>query len=238
MANGSGSWRAQSSRVGGGQASAGANLRRLRRARAHGMAGRATRDAAMLQRLYQRMLALAASRHAPWWLAAVAFAESSFFPIPPDVLLIPMALATPARAWRLAAICTLASVAGGALGYYIGFALFNQLAAPLLHAYGYDAAFARFQATYAKYGLWVILVKGLTPIPYKIVTIASGAAHFDFALFMAASVVTRGLRFFIVAGLLRRYGEPVRDFIERRLTLVTTVVAASIVGGFLLLKLV
>ena len=192
----------------------------------------------MLQRLYQRVLALSASRHAPWWLAAIAFAESSCFPIPPDVLLIPMALARPYRAWRLAAVCTLASVAGGALGYYIGYALFNQLAGPLLHAYGYDAAFARFQDTYAKYGLWVILVKGLTPIPYKIVTIASGAAHFDFAVFMAASLVTRGLRFFIVAGLLRVYGEPVRAFIERRLTLVTSLVAAGVVGGFLLLRLV
>jgi len=192
----------------------------------------------MLRRLYQRVIALSASRHAPWWLAAVAFAESSFFPIPPDVLLIPMALARPARAWRLAAVCTVASVAGGALGYYIGYALFNQLAAPLLHAYGYDAAFARFQDTYAKWGLWVILVKGLTPIPYKIVTIASGAAHFDFAVFMAASAVTRGLRFFLVAGLLRAFGEPVRAFIERRLTLVTSLVVAGIIGGFLLLKLV
>jgi membrane protein YqaA with SNARE-associated domain len=202
------------------------------------MGWRSTGDNWMLQRLYQRVLALSASRHAPWWLAAIAFAESSFFPIPPDVLLIPMALARPRRAWRLAAVCTLASVAGGALGYYIGYALFNQLAGPLLHAYGYDAAFARFQDTYAKYGLWVILVKGLTPIPYKIVTIASGAAHFDFAVFMAASLVTRGLRFFIVAGLLRVYGEPVRAFIERRLTLVTSLVAAGVVGGFLLLRLV
>jgi membrane protein YqaA with SNARE-associated domain len=192
----------------------------------------------MLQRLYRRVLALSASRHAPWWLAVIAFAESSFFPIPPDVLLVPMALARPARAWWLAAICTLASVAGGALGYLIGYALFDQLAAPLLHAYGYDAAFARFQDTYAKWGLWVILVKGLTPIPYKIVTIASGAAHFDFALFMLASLITRGARFFVVAALLRRFGEPIRDFIERRLTLVTSVVAASIVGGLLLLKLV
>lgn len=192
----------------------------------------------MLQRLYQRVLALSASRHAPLWLAAISFAESSFFPVPPDVLLIPMVLAQPRRAWRLAAICTLASVAGGALGYLIGYALFDQLAAPLLHAYGYDAAFARFQETYAKWGLWVILVKGLTPIPYKIVTIASGAAHYDFALFMLASAVTRGLRFFIVAALLRRFGEPVREFIERRLTLVTSVVAASVVGGFLLLRLV
>ena len=190
----------------------------------------------MLQSLYRRVLALAARPNAPWWLAAVAFAESSFFPIPPDVLLIPMALARPARAWRLAAICTLASVAGGALGYLIGYELFDELAAPLIRFYGYDAAFARFQATYAQWGLWVILIKGLTPIPYKIVTIASGAARFDFLTFMAASLATRGLRFFLVAALLRRYGDPVRDFIERRLTLVTSVVAVSVVGGFLILR--
>jgi membrane protein YqaA with SNARE-associated domain len=190
----------------------------------------------MLQRLYLRVLALSASRHAPWWLAAVSFAESSFFPIPPDVLLIPMALARPERAWRLALICTIASVAGGALGYLIGYALFDQLAQPLLHAYHYDAAFARFQATYAEWGLWVILIKGLTPIPYKIVTIASGAAHFDFLLFMAASLVTRGARFFLVATLLHFFGDEVRVFIERRLTLVTTAVAAGVVGGFLVLR--
>ena len=190
----------------------------------------------MIQRLYRRVLALAASRHAPWWLAAVAFAESSVFPVPPDALLVPMALARPGRAWRLATICTAASVAGGALGYLIGYALFDQLARPLLHAYHYEAAFARFQATYAKWGLWVILIKGLTPIPYKIVTIASGAARFDFPLFMAASLVTRGVRFFLLAALLRRFGEPVRDFIERRLALVTTALAAGIVGGFLVLR--
>jgi membrane protein YqaA with SNARE-associated domain len=190
----------------------------------------------MLQRFYRRILALSASRHAPWWLAAISFAEASFFPIPPDVLLIPMALARPERAWRLALVCTIASVAGGALGYYIGYALFAQLAQPLLHAYHYDVAFARFQQTYAEYGLWVILVKGLTPIPYKIVTIASGAANFNFGLFMLASLITRGARFFLVAALLHFFGEPVREFIERRLTLVTTVVGVSVVGGFLVLR--
>jgi membrane protein YqaA with SNARE-associated domain len=190
----------------------------------------------MLQRFYQRVLALSASRYAPWWLAAISFAEASFFPIPPDVLLIPMALARPERAWWLALVCTVASVVGGALGYYIGYALFDQLAQPLLHAYHYDAAFARFQQTYADYGLWVILVKGLTPIPYKIVTIASGAANFNFGLFMLASLITRGARFFLVATLLHFFGEPVRIFIERRLTLVTTVVGVSVVGGFLVLR--
>ncbi len=190
----------------------------------------------MLDRLYQRVLALSASRHAPWWLALVSFAEASFFPVPPDVVLVPMALARPGLAWRYAAICTAASVVGGALGYLIGYALFDQLAAPLLHAYHYDAAFARFQETYAKWGLWVILVKGLTPIPYKIVTIASGAAKFDFAVFMAASVATRGARFFLVATLLHFYGDHVRVFIERRLMLVTSAIAVGVVGGVVVLR--
>src|SRR5208283_343050 len=168
----------------------------------------------MLRRLYDRVLALAGSPRAGLWLAVVSFVESSFFPIPPDALLIPMVLARPDRAWRLAFVCTVASVAGGALGYLIGYALFDVLAAPILRAYHYQDAFAAFQAKYAEWGLWVILIKGLTPIPYKIVTIASGAARFNFPLFMLASATTRGVRFFAVAGLLRRYGEPVRVFIE------------------------
>jgi membrane protein YqaA with SNARE-associated domain len=191
----------------------------------------------MLHRLYMRTLALAASPRAPWWLAAIAFAESSFFPIPPDALLIPMALARPDRAWRLAAICTAASVTGGALGYAIGYFVFDQLARPLIELYGYGDRFVAFQQLYAQYGLWVILIKGLTPIPYKIVTIASGAAKFSFPVFMAASLVTRGARFFIVATLIRAFGDPVRDFIERRLTLVTSLLAAGVVGGFLVLRL-
>lgn len=191
----------------------------------------------MLQRMYMRTLALAASRRAPWWLAAIAFAESSFFPIPPDALLIPMALARPERAWRFAAICTVASVTGGALGYLIGYAVFDQLARPVIDFYGYGARFAAFQQLYGQYGLWVILIKGLTPIPYKIVTIASGAARFDFGVFMLASLATRGARFFLVAALLRRFGNPVREFIERRLTLVTSLLAAGIIGGFLVLRL-
>jgi len=190
----------------------------------------------MLHRLYARTLALAASPRATWWLAGIAFAEASFFPIPPDALLIPMALARPDRAWRFALICLLGSVTGGALGYFIGYAVFDQLARPLIEFYGYGPRFAAFQALYAKWGLWVILIKGLTPIPYKIVTIASGAAHFDFAVFMAASAATRGARFFLVAALLRVFGVQVRDFIERRLTLVTSLLAAGVIGGFLILR--
>ncbi len=192
----------------------------------------------MLHRFYARTLALASSPRAPWWLAAIAFAESSFFPIPPDTLLIPMALARPDKAWRFAFVCTVASVIGGALGYFIGYALFDQLARPVIALYGYAARFDAYQAMYAEWGLWIILIKGVTPIPYKIVTIASGAAHFNFGVFMAASVVTRGARFFLVATLLHFYGESVREFIERRLTLVTTGIVVGIVGGFLVLRLI
>ena len=190
----------------------------------------------MLLRLYQRVLALAASRHAALWLAVISFAEASFFPIPPDALLIPMALARPERAWRYALICTAASVAGGALGYLIGYGLFDIVARPLLAAYHYEAAFERFRQTYADWGVWIILIKGLTPIPYKIVTIASGAAGFNFGIFMLASLATRGARFFLVATLLHFWGDHVRDFIERRLTLVTTAIAVGVIGGFLVLR--
>jgi membrane protein YqaA with SNARE-associated domain len=191
----------------------------------------------MLRRLYDSVLALAGSRRAPVWLAVISFAESSVFPIPPDALLIPMCLARPHHAWRFALICSVSSVLGGALGYFIGYALFEVLAQPIIRLYHYEAAFERFKDTYAEWGLWVILVKGATPIPYKIVTIASGAASFNFVVFMLASIATRGARFFLVAALLRFYGEPVRVFIERRLTLVTTLGVLGILGGFALLKL-
>ena len=191
----------------------------------------------MLRRFYDRVLALSASPNAPWWLAAISFAEASFFPIPPDILLIPMALTRPQRAWLLAAVCTIASVMGGALGYYIGYALFVQVAQPILATYGYAAKFAAFQSTFAEYGVEIILLKGLLPIPYKIITIACGAAAFSFPKFMAASLVTRGARFFLVAGLIRWFGEPVREFIEKRLAMVSLVAAAGIIGGFLALKL-
>jgi membrane protein YqaA with SNARE-associated domain len=192
----------------------------------------------MLRALYDRVIALSASRSAPIWLAAVAFAESSFFPIPPDVLLVPMALSRPERAFRLALICTVASVLGGMLGYLIGYGLYEAVALPLIHLYHLEDKAAALVAQFQEYGLYVILVKGLTPIPYKLVTIASGMAHFSFPLFVVASVATRGARFFIVAGVLRYFGEPARHFIEKRLTLVTTVTVAGIVFGFVMLRYV
>jgi membrane protein YqaA with SNARE-associated domain len=190
----------------------------------------------MLRQLYDRVLRLAASPLAPMWLAAIAFAESSFFPIPPDVLLVPMSLARPDRAFRYAAICTIASVVGGVVGYLIGYALFDVLARPLLHFYHYEDAFAAFQERFREYGVYIILIKGLTPIPYKIVAIASGAARFDILIFIAASVLTRGVRFFVIALLLRQFGEPVRAFIEDRLGLVLLATAVFAVLGFFLIK--
>ena len=190
----------------------------------------------MLRALYDWVLRLSAHRRAPVALAGVSFAESSFFPIPPDAMLIPMCLARPDKAYRYALICTIASVLGGILGYLIGYYLFEALAQPVLCAYGYADALIRFQEWYDRWGALVILIKGLTPIPYKIVTIASGAAKFDFLIFLAASIATRGARFFLVAALIRRFGAPIQEFIEKRLTLVTTAAAAAIVLGFLALR--
>jgi membrane protein YqaA with SNARE-associated domain len=186
----------------------------------------------MLRRLYDWVIRMAEHPKALWTLAAVSFAESSFFPIPPDVMLIPMVIAQRAKAWLIAGVCTVASVAGGFLGYAIGYYLFETVGQWLINLYGLQEAAAQFQAQFAEYGLWIILIKGLTPIPYKLVTIASGAAHFDLLTFAAASIVTRGARFYLVATLLYFFGEPIRHFIEKHLTLVTTAALVLIVSGF------
>ncbi|MGG5809707.1 YqaA family protein [Falsiroseomonas sp. CW058] len=190
----------------------------------------------MLHSLYARVMDLAGHPRARFWLGAVSFAESSVFPVPPDAMLVPMAMARPDWAWRLAAICTVTSVLGGVLGYVIGYFLFEALAEPVLTAYGHAGALARFEEWFQRWGAAVILVKGLTPIPYKIVTIAAGAAKMDFATFLLTSLVTRGARFFLLAALIRRFGPGVRDFIERRLILVTSAVAALLVLGVLALR--
>jgi len=192
----------------------------------------------MLRNLYSRTLTLAASPRAPWWLAAVAFAEASCFPVPPDVLLLLMGLARPVRAFEYAAICTAASVIGGALGYAIGYFIFTEvMQTGIAHVLFGNDPLGAFQRWYAQWGLYVILIKGLTPIPYKLVTIASGAAKFNFWVFMGASLITRGARFFLVATVLRFFGAAARDFIERWLMLVTSALAVGIVGGFVLVKL-
>jgi len=169
-------------------------------------------------------------------LAAVAFAESSFFPIPPDAMVIPMVLAQPKMAWRIATVATAASVIGGLFGYAIGYFLYETVGQWLIALYGMQNRFEDFRADYNHWGLWIILIKGATPIPYKIVTIASGVARFDITIFILASIATRGGRFFLLAALLRRYGEPIRDFIEKRLTLVTTAFVILIVLGFVAVR--
>jgi membrane protein YqaA with SNARE-associated domain len=190
----------------------------------------------MLRNLYDKVIALSESRQALPALAAVSFAESSFFPVPPDVLLVPMALAKPERARLYALVCTIASVVGGIFGYFIGAFLYDTLGKWLISFYGYGEGVEAFRAAYAEWGSWIILIKGMTPIPYKIVTITSGFAGYDFFMFVLLSTITRGARFFIEAELLRIYGEPIREFIEKRLTLVTTGFLAAIVGGFVIIK--
>jgi membrane protein YqaA with SNARE-associated domain len=188
----------------------------------------------MFNSLYDRVKALAESRHAEASLAVVAFAESSFFPVPPDVLLAPMALAKPQRAWRFAIIATMASVIGGMLGYAIGAVLYDTVGHWLINLYGYGAKMEALKQTYAQWGWLVILVKGVTPIPYKLVTITSGLLDYNFPLFVLLSVITRGARFFLVAGALNWFGEPLRAAMERNFVAVLGGFAALVIAGFVI----
>ncbi|MCJ8145173.1 DedA family protein [Ancylobacter sp. A5.8] len=187
----------------------------------------------MLRRLYDWVINLAERPQATWALAGVSFAESSFFPVPPDVMLVPMCVAQPKKAWWYALVCTMASVVGGLFGYAIGALLYESVGLFLIQLYGYGDKVEAFSQAYAEYGHWIILIKGLTPIPYKVVTITSGFAHYSLFWFIVLSVITRGLRFFLVAGLLYWIGPSARTFIEERLGLVTALFAVLVVGGFI-----
>ena len=190
----------------------------------------------MLRRLYDWTLSLAAHPNALVALAVVAFVESSVFPIPPDVLMIPMILAAPSRAWLIAAVATAASVAGGLAGYWIGAGLFEQVGRPVLEFYGKTEYFDEFRHSYAEWGAWAVLVAGVTPFPFKVITILSGAASLSLPVFLLAAVIARGLRFFVVAWLLKMFGAPIQAFIERRLGLVFTLFCIALVGGFVALR--
>ncbi len=192
----------------------------------------------MIRRLYAWAMKSAESPHALLALVAVSFAESSFFPLPPDTLLVPMVLAQRQRALVLAAWCTAASVAGGVLGYAIGSLLYESLGKWIVNLYGYGNGVEAFRETYAAWGAWIILLKGMTPIPFKLVTIASGFSGYNFGLFVLLSIITRGIRFCLVAGVLARYGEPIRDFLERRLEVVAVATVAIIAAGFAIVKYV
>jgi len=190
----------------------------------------------MIRKLYNWTLSLAQSPHALWALAAVAFLESSVFPIPPDIIMIPMILAHPSRAFLIAGIAMLASVLGGLLGYYIGAGLFDVVGQPILDFYGKSDAAAEFNERFSEWGAWAVLIAGLTPFPFKVITIMSGWTGLSLWVFILSSIAARGLRFFIVAALLWKFGTPIRDFIERRLGLMFALFLILLFGGFYLVK--
>jgi membrane protein YqaA with SNARE-associated domain len=190
----------------------------------------------MMKRLYDWIMGLAASDRAPAALFGVSFVESSFFPIPPDVMLVPMVIAQRAKAWWYATLATIGSVLGGAFGYAIGFFAFESIGKPILEFYGKADSFGEFTQWFNEWGVWILIAKGWTPFPYKVLTITAGVTHMPFLEFMLASVITRAMRFFLVAGLLYFFGEPIRAFIEKRLTLVTTVFLVLLVGGFVAVR--
>ncbi|WEX10115.1 YqaA family protein [Chelativorans sp. AA-79] len=192
----------------------------------------------MLRRLYDSTMALAATRHAEKGLAGVSFIESSFFPIPPDVLLVPMVLAERGKWLRYAFICTLASVAGALLGYVIGAFLYEAIGEPILRFYGKEDSFQRVAEWYNRWGGWGVLFAAVTPFPYKVLTIFSGATKLSLPVFIIVSIVGRGLRFFLVSWLLFRFGPPIRTFIERNLGLLFTLFMVLLIGGFAAVRFV
>jgi membrane protein YqaA with SNARE-associated domain len=192
----------------------------------------------MLRKLYDWCINAAGKPHATWVLSAVSFAESSFFPIPPDIMLVPMALARPDRAYYYALVCTIASVFGGILGYAIGAYLYDSVGLWLISLYGYGDKVEAFREAYARWGSVIILLKGVTPIPYKIVTITSGFAGYNFPLFVLFSCITRGARFFLTAFLLSRYGPQAREAIEKRLGFWVTVFLVVLVAGIVIAVMV
>ncbi|ALN75731.1 YqaA family protein [Aureimonas sp. AU20] len=192
----------------------------------------------MLRRLYDWTMRLAARPRAAYALGAVSFAESSFFPIPPDALLIPMVIAKRSQAWLLAFICTVTSVLGALFGYFIGAVLFEEIARPILAFYGYADEFSDFAVTYNEWGAWIVLIAGgLTPFPFKVVTIASGATALNPVVFLLSAIAARAVRFYVVAGLLYWFGPPIRDFIEKRLAVVFSLALAALIGGFVAVRL-
>ena len=186
----------------------------------------------MLRGLYNWTMGLAGHRHALWALAIVSFAESSIFPIPPDILMIPMLLARPNRAFLIASVCLIASVLGGIAGYAIGALFYDQIGSPILAALGKANAMAEFNTRFNDLGFWPVLIAGLTPFPYKVITIMSGWTGLPLGTFIVTSIIARGIRFFVIAALLRQFGAPLRDFIERRLGLMFTLFIVILLGGF------
>ena len=191
----------------------------------------------LVRRVYDEVISLSSRKNALFWLAVISFVESSFFPIPPDIMLIPMILATPKQAWKIAGVCTVSSVIGAYLGYIIGFYFFQLIAEPILNFYHFMDRFNTFKNLYNEYGAWIVFGAGITPFPYKIITIASGVVHLNLAIFTIASIIARGLRFFLIAWLLKTYGEAMKNFIEKNLGWLSVLFLVLLIGGFALLKL-
>lgn len=191
-----------------------------------------------VRKIYDAVFHLSKDNGAMYWLFAVAFIESSFFPIPPDVMLIPMILAAPDKAWKIAGVATVGSVIGAYFGYAIGFYFFQLIAEPLLGFYGYLDKFNSFKKLYNQYGAWIVFGAGITPFPYKIITIASGVVHTNLLVFTVASIIARGMRFFLVAWLLKKYGEAMREFIEKNLGWLSVVFLLLLIGGFAAVKFI
>ena len=192
----------------------------------------------LFRRLYDWMMKMAEHPKAIWTMSGVSFVESSFFPLPPDIMLIPMVLAKRSKAFQYALAATLASVIGGVLGYVIGAFLFDMIGKPLFDFYGYGGEFEAFSSRYRQWGVWIVLMAGLTPFPYKVITIASGATGLSFPIFMLASLVARAIRFYAVCGLLYLFGPQIRGFIEKYFGLVSLLFFIMLFAGFMLIKLV
>ncbi len=190
----------------------------------------------MLKGLYNWVMGLASHPHALWFLVAISFIESSFFPIPPDVLLIAMVLSNRQQAWRIAFFCTVASALGGCFGYGIGYFFYETIGYKIIEFYHLQDQFVALQAWFDDWGIWAVLVAGVTPIPYKLVTITSGVVQMDFVAFTLMSVIARGIRFFLVVALLWQFGPPIRQFIEQRLGLVLSVGTVVLIGGFVAIQ--
>lgn len=189
-----------------------------------------------MRQLYDWMMNLAAHGKAKTALFWISFIESSFFPFPPDVMIVPMVIAKRHQAWLIAAVATAGSILGALLGYAIGYFLYDAVAAPIIEFYGYGEKFELVRGWYNEWGAWIVLIAGITPIPYKIFTIASGVTGLNLVVFVLASIIARGIRFFAEAGLLYWFGEPIRDFIERRFNLVASVFVIMLFGGFVAIK--
>ena len=190
----------------------------------------------MLRRLYEWTLNLASHKHALLALAFISFIESSIFPIPPDILLIPIILAMRDRAWFAASVCTAASVIGGITGYGVGFFMYEQIGKPILDFYHYTVKFSEFQVSYNQWGAWAVFFAGITPFPYKVITILSGMTGLSLPVFIIASIIARGMRFFIIAALLWKYGDAIRAFIERRLGVMFFLLVVLLSVGFAAVK--